>query len=615
GAIEWFDGYRISNQTGYLYDMVKWGTDWLIAAHPKPDQLFIQVGSTQVDNSHWGPDTNLSYPRPAYDINSTAHGTDIAAETAAAFASSAILFRDFLNDTAYAKTLIAHAISVYNFSELQTLVLATTSVPESRGYRTSTFYDKLVYGALWLYRATNQPQYLTKAVNYYNIGRLQNSSRVMSWDDQTGGLLWCGDSQAASLPIALYGAFGYLMYSSYATTVEKTNAYKNFVTSQINYLFGDNPMKMFYVVAVHPNSPKNPHHAGAHGGTNVANLSDPVNTKYPLYGAVVGGPSQNDSYEDSRANVDQSEVALDYNSAYQGIMAYYVIDTYVPPPNLPNPEGPTGPTSIFNALPQNHKLIIITVRDPEKNNQGIKSVDVKKDNKNIESELSKHSENDSQNTISELSKQCEKANHNTFSESGPLEQSEKDNQDTESKPLKQSEKDNQAFESEPLEQSEINNQDSENEPLKQFEINNQDSENEPSRQSEKDNQDSESEPSKQSEKDNQNSEREPSKQSEKDNQDSENEPSRQSEKDNQDSESEPSKQSEKDNQNSEREPSKQSEKDNQDSENEPSRQSEKDNQDSESEPSKQSEKDSKDSENELLKQHTSENNTSNDTVV
>ncbi|CAG8686309.1 12751_t:CDS:2, partial [Cetraspora pellucida] len=333
GAIEWFDGYRLSNQTDYLHDMVKWGTDWLIAAHSKPDQLFIQVGSIPLDNAYWGPDTSIPYPRPAYDINATAHGTDVAADTAAAFASSAILFRDFFDDTDYADILITHAINVYNFAENATLRVATAGFSTvSYGYRSSSFHDKLVYGALWLYRATSNVQYLDKAINYYNQFQMHNSSRVISWDDQTvageaehyldrimmtnqsncslthGGLLWCnGDSQSGSIPVALYSVFGFLMYSTYASTTEKANAYKKFSDSQIDYLFGANPMNMFYIVSVHPNSPKNPHHAGAHGGTNVANLSDPINTKHPLYGAVVGGPNVNDTYFDLRSDVIQSE--------------------------------------------------------------------------------------------------------------------------------------------------------------------------------------------------------------------------------------------------------------------------------------------------------------------
>ncbi|CAG8596344.1 2354_t:CDS:2 [Cetraspora pellucida] len=404
GAIEWFEGYQLSNQTEYLREMVKWGTDWLISAHPKPNQLFIQVGSPKIDNNYWGPDTNIPKPRPAYDINSTAHGTEVAAEAAAAFASSAILFQDFFNDTSYAKTLISHAISVYAYAESQKLTLSSSTViKEARGYYTPKFFDKLAYGAIWLYRATYQSQYLDKAVNYYNqYKKISHDIEIMTWGDQigscnilfaqifdksnanfsfwsseaehyldniltntsvcnftSGGLLWCDDS-ITSIPTSLNSAFGFLMYSAYASTIEKANIYRNFVYSQINYIFGDNPMKMFYIVAVHPNSPKNPHHAGAHGGTNVENLNDPPETKYPLYGAVIGGPSMNDSYLDSRSNYIQSEVALDYNSAFQGIMAYYVmniINTY----NIPNPPSPYEPINPVLSTFQHQKIVIIGV--------------------------------------------------------------------------------------------------------------------------------------------------------------------------------------------------------------------------------------------------------------
>ena len=36
-----------------------------------------------------------------------------------------------------------------------------------------------------------------------------------------------------------------------------------------------------------------------------------------LEGALVGGPNQNDQFEDDRKNVKQSEVALDYNAGFQ----------------------------------------------------------------------------------------------------------------------------------------------------------------------------------------------------------------------------------------------------------------------------------------------------------
>lgn len=45
GAIEWYDGYTKASQTEYLRDTIRWGTDWLIKAHPKDDVLYVQVST------------------------------------------------------------------------------------------------------------------------------------------------------------------------------------------------------------------------------------------------------------------------------------------------------------------------------------------------------------------------------------------------------------------------------------------------------------------------------------------------------------------------------------------------------------------------------------------
>lgn len=54
GAIEWLEGYEKANQTRYLHDMLRWGTDWLIKAHPSDNVLFVQVADGDIDNDYWG---------------------------------------------------------------------------------------------------------------------------------------------------------------------------------------------------------------------------------------------------------------------------------------------------------------------------------------------------------------------------------------------------------------------------------------------------------------------------------------------------------------------------------------------------------------------------------
>lgn len=43
GALEFYEGYELAKQTQYLDEMVRWGMDWLIKAHPDNNTLYVQV--------------------------------------------------------------------------------------------------------------------------------------------------------------------------------------------------------------------------------------------------------------------------------------------------------------------------------------------------------------------------------------------------------------------------------------------------------------------------------------------------------------------------------------------------------------------------------------------
>ena len=54
-------------------------------------------------------------PRPSFKIDQSKAGSDLAAETAAAMAATAIVFKD--SDSAYANTLIGHAEDLFAFAD------------------------------------------------------------------------------------------------------------------------------------------------------------------------------------------------------------------------------------------------------------------------------------------------------------------------------------------------------------------------------------------------------------------------------------------------------------------------------------------------------------------
>ncbi|KAI8063654.1 Six-hairpin glycosidase-like protein [Gilbertella persicaria] len=376
GASTWFDGYQKANQVGYLRDTIKWGTDWLIQAHPNNDTFYVQVGDGDIDNNYWGPDTGIPTPRPSYQVNRTAVGTDAVAISAAALASASYLFRNYINDTDYANTLLTSATSLFNLADTaQPRNVYTNAIPAiAEFYNTNNYTSQLTYAALWMYKATNNVTYRTMASDYFDAFKLDHSQiTVMDWSDQTnavfvlgaevdatnpkyataakkvldaittsgsgspctftnGGLLWCdGYSTENSLIPAQDMALLALLYSRLDSS--KSDSYTQFALNQINYLLGNNYMNTPYVCGIHKNSPRNPHHAGASGGTDIGNINgSPAEETHILYGAIIGGPDKQDKFYDIRDDYSQTEVALDYNAPFQGLVAYQISTNAADPP-------------------------------------------------------------------------------------------------------------------------------------------------------------------------------------------------------------------------------------------------------------------------------------------
>lgn len=95
-------------------------------------------------------------------------GTDAAALTAAAFASASLVFRD--TDSNYTDKLVSHAKTVYEFAETGTpwQVYSDAVTEADEYYGMGNYTSQLVYGALWLYRATGDTKYRDKASRYYD---------------------------------------------------------------------------------------------------------------------------------------------------------------------------------------------------------------------------------------------------------------------------------------------------------------------------------------------------------------------------------------------------------------------------------------------------------------
>ncbi|MFV2104107.1 glycoside hydrolase family 9 protein [Micromonospora sp. LOL_024] len=364
GAVEYRSGYAASGQLNHLLNNLRFVNDYFVKAHPAPNVLYGQVGNGDADHKWWGPAEVMPMARPAYKIDASCGGADLAGETAAAMAASSMVFRP--TDAAYADKLLTHARQLYTFADTVRKNYHECITDVTSFYRSwSGYQDELVWAAIWLHRATGDAAYLAKAESEYDrLGtEPQTTTRsykwTVAWDNKqfgayvllanlTGKQKYIDDANRwldywtvgvggervryspggmavldswGALRYAANTAFAALVYSDKTTDAARKARYHDFAVRQINYALGDNPRNSSYVIGFGANPPRNPHHRTAHGSW-WDSMTVPTATRHTLFGALVGGPSSpNDAYTDSRSDYVMNEVATDYNAGFTSALA------------------------------------------------------------------------------------------------------------------------------------------------------------------------------------------------------------------------------------------------------------------------------------------------------
>ena len=353
GGVEYTAAYQQSGQFDELLAAVKWGTDYFLKAHETSDgktsKLWVQVGEGGSANDHgyWGaPETvEANTTRNAFAIDPAKPGSDVAASTSSAFAAASMLFRGV--DDQYADELLQNAQQLYEFAETYQGKYSDSVSAANPFYTSWSGYgDELASGAAWLYKATGEQSYLTKAENYFKneIGSLGDWSwavddhsygaavilaqesadpyfqgQVEGWLDKwiNGG----GNINYTSGGFAHRAAWGSVPVTSsaaylaqlYNDTVKEDSRYSDFANNQVDYILGDNPANLSYMIGFGENYPERPHHRGSapNLGTQPTAIQENV-----LYGAVVGGPNTPDDFahNDRRDDWVTNEVGISYNA-------------------------------------------------------------------------------------------------------------------------------------------------------------------------------------------------------------------------------------------------------------------------------------------------------------
>ncbi|CAN0909117.1 Endoglucanase 5 [Linum grandiflorum] len=187
GAIDFAKDMKSTSQMGNTMRAIRWGTDYFLKAHTQPNVLWAQVGDGESDHYCWERAEDMTTSRTSYKVDENHPGSDIAGETAAAFAASSIAFKRY--DSKYSDLLLSHAKQLFSFADRHR-GLYTDSIPNAKQFYTSSGYsDELLWAAAWLYRATGDEYYLKYVVeNAASMGGTGWGVKEFSWDNKYAGV-------------------------------------------------------------------------------------------------------------------------------------------------------------------------------------------------------------------------------------------------------------------------------------------------------------------------------------------------------------------------------------------------------------------------------------------
>ncbi|MQL96024.1 hypothetical protein Taro_028693 [Colocasia esculenta] len=176
-----------SGELGHAMEAVKWGTDYLIKAHPQPNVLYGEVGDGNSDHYCWQRPEDMTTPRTAYRVDVHNPGSDLAGETAAAMASASIVFRH--SNPAYSNELLNHAKQLFDFADKYRGKYDGSITVAQKYYRSYSGYDdELLWAAAWMYQATNDQYYLDYlANNGDSMGGTGWAMTEFGWDVKYAG--------------------------------------------------------------------------------------------------------------------------------------------------------------------------------------------------------------------------------------------------------------------------------------------------------------------------------------------------------------------------------------------------------------------------------------------
>lgn len=356
GALEFPAGYRAGGQQlrSLLYNLRVFAFYILEGWDPATQRLVAQIGTGGPDHSSWlSCKKRRSEARKVYYISPTCRGTEVAADTASALASIALVLKteEGASSAALQTKLATAALQIYNFANNYRGSYTSCVTDAANFYNSVSGYtDELALAATWMASLksagliSSNVDFVAAAKSLYNYPwfiswdnkwlavslRLAQLTNIQSYKndvknqiDQTIG----GSKTPGGLwNVQEWGNLRYNGNEAFAIRLANklgivSDSYNTHAKRVIDYMLGSNPARRSLVVGFGNNPPVQAHHRSAHDGTSIT--SPTANTNI-LFGALVGGPYNSDTYYDDRTNYIVTEVATDYNALYTGALASLV---------------------------------------------------------------------------------------------------------------------------------------------------------------------------------------------------------------------------------------------------------------------------------------------------
>jgi PKD repeat protein len=366
---EFRESFDQAGATSKMLSTLKIFTDFFIKCHVSSNTFYYNIGDGHADHGYWGSPEAQTGSRPVTVATPSSPASDVCGEAAAALA---LMYLNYQNvNSTYANECLSHAEQLFNLG--RNYLGRSNDGGGGSFYKSSSHFDDLTWGAIWLYIATGEESYLADVESWIETPNDYGDDPydkhwAPAWDDVTvfamlklyeitgeqkyydgviNNLEWYRDD-CTKTPYGLpwLDSWGVLRYASAEAGVgylaAKKFEYAGYMETAdltMNYTVGVNPRNSSYISNWGNNPPQHPHHRA-----NEPNRDGSTNG---LVGALVGGPNSSDGYSDNVNDYVMNEVAIDYNASFVLGMAgkiYFEYNT-PPQPNEPPIVSVTSPSS------------------------------------------------------------------------------------------------------------------------------------------------------------------------------------------------------------------------------------------------------------------------------